>query len=67
MNPARWVARPLQLENSGRTSLRLFGTLQHSFRLLPAALMRPCEPDGGAATLINSDTRTAVAWQESGF
>ena len=67
MSPARWVARPLQLENSGRTSLRLFGTLQHSFRLLPAALMRPCEPDGGAATLINSDTRMAVVWQESGL
>jgi len=61
-SPASWIARPLLIPNPGRRSLRLFGTLDGSFRLLRAGLCRSCQEDGGASLLISPGERVSTLW-----
>ena len=61
-SPSSWIVRPLLLPNSGRRSLRLFGTLQGSFRLLRAGLLRNCQEDGGASLLISPSESISTVW-----
>ena len=54
-NPAAYVARLLLPENDDHgINLRLFATLSKSFKLIPRALGRRCQPDGGAAFSIGN-------------
>jgi len=62
-DPTRWIARPLPVPNSGRRSLRLFGSLHRGFHLLPGALVRPCEADGGAPAVIRGDAAADLVWR----
>lgn len=61
-SPASWIARPLLIPNSGRRSLRLFGTLQGSFGFLRAGLARNCQEDGGASLLISPSESISTIW-----
>ena len=54
-NPAAYVARPLLAEGSeAGMNLRCFASLGSTFRLLPSAIGRRCQPDGGASLSIAS-------------
>lgn len=60
-NPSAFVVRPLLPTNSDTsTNLRVFATGGRSFRLLRAAIGRDCQPDGGAAVSIGSDSPTVT-------
>ena len=60
-NPTAFVARPLlpSLENAG-LNLRIFASCDAGFRLLRAALARPCQPDGGASQTVDSSGAVSV-------
>lgn len=62
-DPARWIARPLPIPNTGRRSLRLFGSLHRGFHLLPGALVRMCDADGGAPAVIRGDAAAFPVWR----
>ena len=54
-NPSAFVARPLlpSRERIG-LNLRVFASFEAGFRLLRAALVRPCQPDGGAPQALET-------------
>jgi uncharacterized circularly permuted ATP-grasp superfamily protein len=55
-NPAAYVARPLLDEsNDVGLNLRVFATSGRSIRLLPIAIGRRCQPDGGAPLSIGTN------------
>jgi uncharacterized circularly permuted ATP-grasp superfamily protein len=54
-NPSAYVARPLLPEGAeAGMNLRCFASLDSSFRLLPCAIGRRCQPDGGASLSIGT-------------
>jgi uncharacterized circularly permuted ATP-grasp superfamily protein len=54
-NPAAYVARPLLPEGSQLgLNLRLFANHGEDFHLIPAAIGRRCQPDGGASLSIGT-------------
>ena len=59
-NPSAFVARPLlpSRERAG-LNLRVYAGFDAGFRLLRAALVRPCQPDGGAPPAL--ETGSAVS------